>query len=65
MDEKNYNFEYLINISKKDNNSYELLKIINSIDEKISDSKYNIIYHILPIMVYISLISGLIVMFRL
>lgn len=54
-----YNFKYLLNISEQSDTSYELQRIMNAVDQHLSDYKQNHLFHIVPIVYTIVMTSGL------
>ena len=56
-----YNFEYLMGLTKSDEKTHELNKIINAVDKHVTDSSKDsiLLFHIVPILYSITLFSGL------
>lgn len=59
MSNKEYNFKYLLELSEKDEgSSYELKKIMDSIDKHVSEYKPNYLFHLVPILYSMVFVSG-------
>lgn len=54
-----YNFQYLLNLHKEPELSYELRRIVNAVDKNLSDYKPNYLFHLVPILYSIVIASGL------
>ena len=54
-----YNFQYLLDLCHYDDKIYEYNKIMNKVDETISNTKTPFIFHLVPIMYSISFFGGL------
>jgi hypothetical protein len=52
-----YNFQYLLDV--RNAKSYESNKIINKVDEAVSNYKTPLVFHLVPILYSITIASGL------
>jgi len=54
-----YNFQYLLDLNDRDDDSYELKKIIHAVDLSISKAEPNMLFHIVPILYSVAITSGI------
>jgi len=54
-----YNFQYLLDLCHYDDRIYEYNKIMNKVDENISNTNTPLIFHLVPIMYSITFFTGL------
>lgn len=62
MTTSEYNFQYLLDISKSDENNHELNRIITAVDTQVSGSQateYSYLFHLVPILYSVAITSGL------
>jgi hypothetical protein len=52
-----YNFQYLLDVNNSD--SYERNKIIDKVDEAITDYKSPLVFHLVPILYSMTIASGM------
>lgn len=55
-----YNFKYIKDLcdNSRDKNSYEMSKLIESIDDKVTDRECKRLFHIVPILYSVTIVCG-------
>ncbi len=54
-----YNFQYLLDLCHFDDKMFEYNKIMNKVDENISNTKTPLVFHLVPVMYSMTLFTGL------
>ena len=65
MTSSEYNFQYLLDISKSDDLNHELNKIMSRLDKEITGKEQNAnsyLFHLVPILYYMTIATGIVVM---